>query len=74
MFGMSLTEIVVIAVVALVVLGPEKLPKVARTVGYLLGKARRQIDDIKNEIARETATVKEAVKLPHQSTGGPTSQ
>lgn len=73
MFGMSLTEIVVIAVVALVVLGPEKMPKVARTVGYFLGKARRQIDDIKNEIARETTSVKDAVKLPPPSTGGSTS-
>lgn len=73
MFGMSLTEIVVIAAVALVVLGPEKLPKVARTIGYFFGKARRQIDDIKHEIARETATVKEAVKLPSSSTGSSTS-
>lgn len=72
MFGMSLTEILVIAIVALVVLGPEKLPKVARTVGYLFGKARRQIDEIKSEIERETASVKDAVKLP-SSSGGSTS-
>lgn len=50
MFGMSFVEILVIAVVALVVLGPEKLPKVARTIGVLLGRARRQMDEIKSEI------------------------
>jgi len=39
MFDISFTEMIVIGVVALVVIGPERLPKVARTAGHLLGRA-----------------------------------
>ncbi len=42
-----------IGVVALVVIGPEKLPKVARTVGHLLGRAQRYVNDVKADINRE---------------------
>ncbi len=41
-----------IGAVALIVIGPEKLPKVARTVGHLLGKARRYVADVKAEVNR----------------------
>ncbi|MDB5731892.1 MAG: twin-arginine translocation protein TatB subunit [Variovorax sp.] len=41
-----------IGVVALIVIGPEKLPKVARTVGTLLGKAQRYVNDVKAEVNR----------------------
>ncbi len=41
-----------IGAVALVVIGPEKLPRVARTVGALLGKAQRYVNDVKNEVNR----------------------
>lgn len=44
---------VVIGIVALIVFGPEDLPKVARTVGHLLGKFRRYVADVKTEIAQE---------------------
>ncbi len=53
MFDISFTEILVIAVVALVVLGPERLPKVARTLGHLLGRAQRYVNDVKNDIQQE---------------------
>jgi len=53
MFDVSFTEMLVIAVVALVVIGPERLPKVARTVGHLLGRAQRYVSDVKGDIRRE---------------------
>ena len=53
MFDIGFSELLVIAIVALIVIGPEKLPKVARTVGHLLGKAQRYVTDLKTEINRE---------------------
>lgn len=53
MFDISFTEILVIGVVALVVLGPERLPRVARTLGHLFGRAQRYVNDVKNDIQRE---------------------
>ena len=53
MFDIGISEIAVIAVVALVVIGPERLPKVARTVGTLLGRAQRYVNDVKAEVNRE---------------------
>ena len=53
MFDISFTEIMVIAVVALIVVGPERLPRVARTLGHLLGRVRRYVGDVKNDIQRE---------------------
>lgn len=53
MFGLSLSEIVVIALAALIVIGPERLPKTARTLGLLMGRAQRYVSDIKNDIERE---------------------
>ena len=42
-----------VGVVGLIVIGPEKLPKVARTVGHLLGRAQRYVNDVKGDIQRE---------------------
>lgn len=53
MFDISFTEILVIGVVALVVIGPERLPGVARTLGHLFGRAQRYVNDVKNDIHRE---------------------
>jgi len=53
MFDIGFSELVVIALVALVVIGPERLPRVARTVGALLGRAQRYINDVKADIQRE---------------------
>lgn len=53
MFDVSFTELMVIGVVALVVIGPERLPKVARTLGHLVGRAQRYVNDVKSDIQRE---------------------
>ncbi|KDD82666.1 Sec-independent protein translocase protein TatB [Bordetella bronchiseptica] len=53
MFDVSFTELMVIGVIALVVIGPERLPKVARTIGHLLGRAQRYVNDVKSDIRRE---------------------
>jgi sec-independent protein translocase protein TatB len=52
-FDIGFWELVLIGVVALVVLGPERLPTAARTAGLLLGKLRRTVTDVKAEIERE---------------------
>ncbi len=53
MFELSFGKMMIIAVVALIVLGPEKLPKVARTLGHLLGRARGYANQVKLDIDRE---------------------
>jgi len=53
MFDIGFWEILLIGVLALVVLGPERLPKAAKTVGYWVGKGRRYIEGIKSEVASE---------------------
>ncbi|MFO1302823.1 MAG: Sec-independent protein translocase protein TatB [Burkholderiales bacterium] len=53
MFDVGFSEIVVIAVVALVVIGPERLPKAARTLGHLFGRLQRYVNDVKSDINRE---------------------
>lgn len=52
MIDLGISKIALIGAVALIVIGPEKLPKVARTVGALLGKAQRYISDVKAEVNR----------------------
>jgi sec-independent protein translocase protein TatB len=49
---LSFSKMALIGVVALIVIGPEKLPKVARTLGALLGKAQRYVADVKAEVNR----------------------
>jgi sec-independent protein translocase protein TatB len=49
---LGISKIALIGAVALIVIGPEKLPKVARTVGTLLGKAQRYVADVKAEVSR----------------------
>lgn len=53
MFDVSFTELMVIGVIALIVIGPERLPKVARTIGHLMGRAQRYVNDVKSDIQRE---------------------
>ena len=53
MFDIGMSELGLIGVVALVVLGPEKLPRVARTAGNLLGRAQRYLADVKAEVNRQ---------------------
>lgn len=67
MIDIGLSKLALIGVVALVVIGPEKLPRVARTVGTLLGKAQRYVADVKAEVNRsmeldELKKMKESVE------------
>lgn len=53
MFDIGFSEMMVIGVVALIVIGPERLPRVARTVGHLIGRLQRYVADVKADINRE---------------------
>jgi sec-independent protein translocase protein TatB len=53
MFDIGFSELFVIGVVALVVIGPERLPKVARTMGHLFGRLQRYVTQVKSDINRE---------------------
>src|SRR5512143_1904253 len=53
MFDIGFSEIVVIAIVALIVIGPERLPKTARTLGHLFGRLQRYVNEVKADINRE---------------------
>jgi sec-independent protein translocase protein TatB len=68
MFDFSFGELAVIGAVALVVLGPERLPRVARTVGEWAGKAQRYVAQVKSDINREIE-VAELKKLQEQARG-----
>ena len=53
MFDVGFSELVVIGLVALIVIGPERLPRVARTIGHLAGRLQRYVADVKADINRE---------------------
>jgi sec-independent protein translocase protein TatB len=53
MFDLGFSELMIIALVALVVIGPERLPRVARTMGHLAGRLQRYVADVKADINRE---------------------
>lgn len=53
MFDLGFTELFVIAVVGLIVIGPERLPRVARTLGHLFGRMQRYVTEVKADINRE---------------------
>ncbi|MGS1117955.1 Sec-independent protein translocase protein TatB [Castellaniella sp. UC4442_H9] len=65
MFNMSFSEMMVIGVIALIVIGPERLPKVARTVGHLLGRAQRYVNEVKTDIQKEM-DLKDIGDIKHQ--------
>ncbi|MCK0153598.1 Sec-independent protein translocase protein TatB [Alcanivorax sp. S6407] len=56
MFDIGFAELTLIFIIGLVVLGPERLPTVARTVGHWLGRARSTFNNLKNELEREAVT------------------
>lgn len=67
MIDLGISKMALIGAVALIVIGPEKLPRVARTVGTLLGKAQRYVADVKAEVSRsmdldELKQMKESVE------------
>ena len=53
MFDIGFSELMVIGVIALVVIGPERLPKVARTAGHIFGRLQRYVTQVKSDISRE---------------------
>jgi len=53
MFDIAFSEITLIAVVALIVIGPERLPKVAKTLGHMFGRLQRYVNEVKADINRE---------------------
>jgi Tat protein translocase TatB subunit len=55
MFDIGFTELVLLAVIGLVVLGPQRLPKVAGEIGRWVGRARRTLADLRRELEREAA-------------------
>jgi len=71
MLGIDFPELVVIAVVALIVIGPEHLPKVARTMGHLWGRAQRYVNGVKADISRDMALeeLRKTQQLAQQEAG-----
>jgi len=71
MFDIGFWELAVIGVVALLVIGPERLPRVARTTGMWLGRARRFVTSVKADIDRELAAeeLKKALAKQTESDG-----
>ncbi|MDT3734756.1 MAG: Sec-independent protein translocase protein TatB [Denitratisoma sp.] len=65
MFDIAFSELIVIALVALVIIGPERLPRVARTAGHLLGRLQRYVSDVKADINREIQ-IEELKKMQQQ--------
>jgi sec-independent protein translocase protein TatB len=53
MFDLDFSKLILIGVVALIVIGPERLPRVARTAGHLLGRFQRYVAEVKSDISRE---------------------
>lgn len=56
MFDIGFSELFLVLVVALIVIGPERLPTVARKVGRFIGKAKRSFDSVKREVQSEFET------------------
>ena len=57
MFGIGITEIIVILIVALLVVGPKKLPELARTLGKGMAEFRKTADDFKDSIYQDDSTI-----------------
>jgi sec-independent protein translocase protein TatB len=74
MIDLGISKLAMIGAVALIVIGPEKLPRVARTVGTLIGKAQRYVSDVKSEVNRsmeldELKKMKETVESAAKDVG-----
>ena len=68
MFDIGFSELVVIAVVALIVIGPERLPRTARMLGHLFGRLQRYVNEVKADINREME-LDELRRLQHEVKG-----
>ena len=74
MIDLGISKLAMIGAVALIVIGPEKLPRVARTIGTLIGKAQRYVSDVKSEVNRsmeldELKKMKETVESAAKDVG-----
>src|SRR6516162_8204857 len=67
MFGIDFSEILVIFVIALVVLGPERLPKLAATIGRWLGRARSMARQFREQLEHEASRLQQETKGVHDS-------
>jgi Tat protein translocase TatB subunit len=65
MFGIGMPELLVIAGLALLLIGPKKLPDLAKSIGRTLGELRKAADDLKGSISEEINTIKD--DLPNQA-------
>ena len=63
MFDIGFMELMVVAILGLLVLGPERLPKAARTVGLLVGRIRRTMNNIQDDLERQVRTEELRKKL-----------
>jgi len=66
MFGIDFSEILVIFAIALVVLGPEKLPRVAATIGRWVGRARAMARQFREQLEQEAETLKRSADIKTQ--------
>ena len=74
MFGIGFPELVIILIVALLVLGPSRLPEVARTVAKALGEFKRMADDVKESIEQEMSKEEEKKEEPAEGKEGEREQ
>lgn len=67
MFDIGFSELLLVGVLALLVLGPERLPKAARTVGLIVGKIKRSVSGLQEELERQVRAeeLKEKLKDPY---------
>lgn len=63
MFGLGLSEIVVLGLMALIIIGPEDLPKLARTIGRFLNEVKRGGDSFRHELENSTKKVSDELKV-----------
>jgi sec-independent protein translocase protein TatB len=66
MFGIGTGELLLILVIALLVLGPERMPKVARDVGRVVGELRRTSDELREEFLNADRTITKALDVAEQ--------
>src|SRR5712692_5415613 len=70
MFGVGPEELVLILIIALIVLGPERMPKVARDLGRMVGDLRRTSDELREEFMNADKLIEAAAKQPSLGPGG----